>query len=85
MKSALSFFFVALTAATLHAELTDEQKLVPLEADTTDASLAKIVLLAGPVSNKAGQHEPDLGVGFQTGNRSKAYQKVSEQSNHLFR
>jgi len=41
----------------LPAGLTDEQKLVPLEADTADSSLAKIVLLAGPVSNKPGQHE----------------------------
>ena len=57
MKSVLSFLFVALTAATLRAELTDEQKLVPLEAGTSDASLTKIVLLAGPVSNKPGQHE----------------------------
>ena len=57
MKSAVFLLCTALAAAALHAELTDEQKLVPLEADSTDASLAKIVLLAGPVSNKPGQHE----------------------------
>ncbi len=57
MKSAVSLLCTALAAAALHAELTDEQKLVPLEADSADASLAKIVLLAGPVSNKPGQHE----------------------------
>jgi len=57
MKSVLSFLCLALASATLHADLTDEQKLVPLEADTTDAALTKIVLLAGPVSNKPGQHE----------------------------
>lgn len=40
-----------------HAELTEQQKQVPLEKDSTDPKLAKIVLLAGSVSNKAGQHE----------------------------
>ncbi len=39
------------------AELTDEQKRVPLEVDTTDPKLAKIVLLAGSVSSKPGGHE----------------------------
>jgi len=57
MKSALFLLGLAVFAAPLRAELTDEQKLVPLEADSTDASLTKIVLLAGPVSNKPGQHE----------------------------
>lgn len=57
VKSALLLLCAALTATTLRSELTDEQKLVPLEADSADASLAKIILLAGPVSNKAGQHE----------------------------
>ncbi|HEY2572700.1 MAG TPA: hypothetical protein VGH65_01485, partial [Verrucomicrobiaceae bacterium] len=57
MKSVLSFLCVALMANALRAELTDEQKRVPLEVDAPDASQAKIVLLAGPVSNKAGQHE----------------------------
>ena len=48
-----------LLAATsfLHAELTEEQQRVPLEADAPDASMSKIVLLAGSVSNKPGQHE----------------------------
>lgn len=57
MKSVLSLLCVAFMATSLRAELTAEQKLVPLEADSPDAALAKIVLLAGPVSNKAGQHE----------------------------
>ena len=57
MKSFFPVLCLALASVTLHAELTDEQKLVPLEADTTDSSLTKIVLLAGPVSNKPGQHE----------------------------
>jgi hypothetical protein len=39
------------------AELTEEQRKIPLEADSPDPKLAKIVLLAGSVSNKAGQHE----------------------------
>lgn len=47
---------LALTLAA-HAELTEQQKLVPLEQDSPDPKLAKIVLLAGSVSNKAGQHE----------------------------
>jgi hypothetical protein len=45
------------TTTFLHAELTDEQKRVPLEVDAPDASVSKIVLLAGSVSNKPGQHE----------------------------
>jgi len=39
------------------AELTDEQKRVPLEVDTTDSKLAKIVVIAGSVSSKPGGHE----------------------------
>ncbi|RBP47550.1 trehalose utilization protein [Roseimicrobium gellanilyticum] len=49
--------FITLSPAHLCAELTDEQKKVPLEVDTKDASLAKVVLLAGTPSNKPGQHE----------------------------
>jgi hypothetical protein len=37
--------------------LTPEQQQVPLEAASPDPKLAKVVLLAGSVSNKAGQHE----------------------------
>ncbi len=47
---------LAATAPLTYA-LTDEQRRGPLEADSTDPKLAKIVLLAGSVSNKAGQHE----------------------------
>jgi hypothetical protein len=39
------------------AELTEEQRRVPLEAESPDPRLAKIVLIAGTPSNKAGQHE----------------------------
>ena len=46
---------LALTASTF--ALTPEQQQVPLEAAPPDPKLAKIVLLAGSVSNKAGQHE----------------------------
>lgn len=59
----LTFMFrptvcLLLVAATLcHAELTDEQRSIPLEVDSPDPTLAKIVLLAGSVSNKPGQHE----------------------------
>ena len=41
----------------LFAELTVEQQQVPLEVDAPDASYTKIVLLAGSMSNKPGQHE----------------------------
>ena len=44
-------------AALASAELTEEQRLVPLEQESADANLAKIVILAGSPSNKAGQHE----------------------------
>ncbi len=41
-----------------HAELTDQQKQFPLEVDSTDPSVAKIVLIAGGISNnKPGGHE----------------------------
>src|SRR4051812_32301857 len=48
---------VLLISATTRAELTEQQQKVPLEQDTSDKSLAKVVLLAGPTSNKPGQHE----------------------------
>jgi hypothetical protein len=54
MKSAS--FLLALCTTAL-AGLTDEQRQIPLEQDSSDPKLAKIVLLAGSVSNKAGQHE----------------------------
>jgi hypothetical protein len=44
-------------AFSVRAELTEQQRLVPLEKDSLDPKLAKVVLLAGSVSNKAGQHE----------------------------
>ena len=54
----MRFIVALLTTATLaSAELTEEQRRVPLEQDSTDAKLAKIVILAGSPSNKAGQHE----------------------------
>jgi type 1 glutamine amidotransferase len=46
-----------LAVSCLHAELTSEQMQVPVEVLPTDASLAKIVLIAGSTSNKPGQHE----------------------------
>ena len=54
----MKLFCLSLLVATcLHAELTSEQQQVPLEVLPTDASLAKIVLIAGSTSNKPGQHE----------------------------
>ena len=48
---------VLLALVSSAAALTPEQQQVPLEAASPDPKLAKIVLLAGSVSNKAGQHE----------------------------
>lgn len=56
LPSRLVVLFLALTSVA-SAELTEEQKRVPLEVDAPDASLNKVVLLAGSVSNRPGQHE----------------------------
>ncbi|MBK8094617.1 MAG: ThuA domain-containing protein [Verrucomicrobiaceae bacterium] len=48
---------LSLIALPLHAELTAEQQLVPLEVVPAESPGAKIVLLAGAPSNKPGQHE----------------------------
>ncbi len=53
----LPAFLFAVLCLPLHAELTEQQQQVPLEVDAPDASMTKIVLLAGSVSNKPGQHE----------------------------
>src|SRR5437763_10497343 len=56
MKKLLLLFSFA--ALTLRAEINPfDQSDVPLEVDSPDAKLTKIVLLAGSVSNKSGQHE----------------------------
>lgn len=46
-----------LPAFPAQAELTEEQRKVPIEAESPKPGLSKIVLLAGSTSNKAGQHE----------------------------
>src|SRR3954471_24157636 len=56
MKTLLFLALIALAQIPALA-LTDEQLRVPREVDNTDPTLAKVVLLAGSVSNKAGQHE----------------------------
>ena len=56
MKIPIFLCLVTLSRFSL-AALTDEQRQVPLEADTNDPKLAKIVLLAGSVSSKPGGHE----------------------------
>jgi hypothetical protein len=56
VKHYLAFFSFFVAASAL-AELTEEQKRVSLEVESPDPNLAKIVLLAGSPSNKAGQHE----------------------------
>ena len=57
MKLHHLLFLTLLAITTARAEVTEEQRRVPIEADAPDAKLAKIVLLAGSPSNKAGQHE----------------------------
>ncbi len=57
MRPTLFISLLAALSLPLHAELTEQQKQVPLEVDAPDASMTKIVLLAGSVSNKPGQHE----------------------------
>ena len=54
MKSTL---LLLAACATSLAGLTDEQRQVPLEKESPDPKLAKIVLIAGSTSNKPGQHE----------------------------
>lgn len=54
MKKIAVLLALALAA---RAELTEQQRQIPLEQDSPDPKLAKIVLLAGSVSNKPGQHE----------------------------
>ena len=56
MKPHIALAITAL-ATFARADFTEEQKRVPLEVDTTDPKLAKIVLLAGSVSSKPGGHE----------------------------
>lgn len=52
------FLFVILSAGgPARAELTDEQRANPLEVDSPDPKLTKIVLLAGPTSKAGGFHE----------------------------
>ncbi len=58
MKSLLGLaLFLPLLAAPAGAADPYDQSKVPLEVDTPDPKLTKIVLLAGGVSNQAGQHE----------------------------
>ncbi len=52
-----AFVLALLLSPTLRAELTPDQRKIPLEADAPDTSHAKIILLAGSPSNKPGQHE----------------------------
>jgi len=56
MKTTALLTLLALTLFA-RADLTEEQQRVPREVDSPDPKLAKIVLIAGSVSNKPGQHE----------------------------
>jgi hypothetical protein len=56
MKTSILLALLALTLFT-RADLTEEQQRVPREVESPDPKLAKIVLIAGSVSNKPGQHE----------------------------
>ncbi len=55
--SLLALLPLLLTTTPARADLTEEQRRLPLEADAPNPALKKIVLLAGSTSNKAGQHE----------------------------
>jgi hypothetical protein len=57
MKISLSLFAFICLSLVARAELTEEQRRIPLEAASPDPKLAKIVLIAGSTSNKPGQHE----------------------------
>jgi len=59
MKIRILPILFALFAFTLgaRAELTEEQRKVPLEVDSPDPKLAKIVLIAGSAANAPGSHE----------------------------
>lgn len=52
----LPLILLALTVVA-RSELTDEQKRNPLEVDSPNPKLTKIVLIAGPTSHANGQHE----------------------------
>jgi hypothetical protein len=56
LACALALFLSPTLLPAADADRYDQSK-VPLEVDSTDKSKAKIVLLAGSVSNKTGQHE----------------------------
>lgn len=53
----LPLFAALVLACTARAELTEEQRRLPLEADAPDPKMTKVILLAGSTSNKKGQHE----------------------------
>jgi hypothetical protein len=55
IRTLIGLLFVSSTFA--QAALTPEQQRVPVEVLPSDATLAKIVLIAGSTSNKPGQHE----------------------------
>src|SRR4051794_16771100 len=54
-RSLLPLFVLALAHGA--RALTPEQQQVPLEVDSPDPNLTKIVLIAGSVSSKPGGHE----------------------------
>jgi Trehalose utilisation len=49
--------FAVLSVLPASAAISYDQSTVRLEADSSDSSLAKVVLLAGSPANKPGQHE----------------------------
>lgn len=51
------FLFLSIFLLSARAELTEEQRKNPLEVDSPDPKLTKIVLLAGPTSKAGGFHE----------------------------
>ena len=56
-RVAVISLFTALITLPVSAAISYDQSTVPLEADSSDSSLAKVILLAGSPANKSGQHE----------------------------
>lgn len=57
LRVAAISLFTALPVLPASAAISYDQSTVPLEVDSSDPSLAKVVLLAGSPANKSGQHE----------------------------
>ena len=57
MRAPLVFTLLLGVSVLAYADLTEEQRRVPIEVDSPNPKSSKIILLAGKPSNKPGQHE----------------------------